>query len=335
MSNSQQILKNSTTQIPVSFWQHFAEDETIDALTHAEVDGINISGHEQYISELAPDFVKLMSDGYFNLPLKGVTDPKNIDDLKHIQEISDDDEWLVRQAQLVREQKKVIGDRKGFYNIFSPVTILKWALFDSETENALKGDERLTEFFINNPEEITHVLQVIAKGVIKQVKIVVTAGGADGLYYSTQELQNSAYNKKLFDTIQKGIDLSVIAAINEVSDISILHVCGFSHTSNHLEWFKDYDLPIVNWAVKFENVSLKEGQEIFQGKVVLGGFGNTTQDVLYQGTKEEIEKEVDTLLSDLDLERVIIGADCTVPRDTPVDHLKWAIDAVHRVSLVS
>lgn len=78
-----------------------------------------------------------------------------------------------------------------------------------------------------------------------------------------------------------------------------------------------------------EGVTLQQGQQIFKDKVVLGGFGNTTDDVLYNGSKDEIEATVQGLLSNVDKKRVIIGADCTVPRDIPVDHLKWAIAAVH------
>ncbi|WP_273714879.1 uroporphyrinogen decarboxylase family protein [Leuconostoc mesenteroides] len=329
MSNQQNVLLDATEKIPVSFWRHFANDETVDALENPTIATINMQGHKEYVDDLRPDFVKLMSDGYFNVPFDNVTDPKNIDNLSKIQEIQDDDPWLTEQVKLVQEQKKVIGQRRGFYNIFSPVTILKWALYDAESELPAKGDERLTELFIQYPEEIKHILNVLAKNIIKQVKAVVVDGGADGVYYSTQELQSSKYTKELFDGIQKNVDLSVIDVIKSVSDISILHIRGFSGTSNHLEWFIDYDLPIVNWAVTVEGVSLQQGQQIFKDKVVLGGFGNTTDDVLYNGSKDEIEAAVQGLLSNVDKKRVIIGADCTVPRDIPVDHLKWAIAAVH------
>ncbi|QBR48315.1 uroporphyrinogen decarboxylase family protein [Leuconostoc kimchii] len=333
MSNQQDVLTETKKVIPVSFWRHFADDETIDALKHPEENQINIEGHKAYTEAIQPDFVKLMSDGYFNLPLNGVNNPKNIDDLKKIQVIADDDDWLLRQVDLVKAQRKVIGNRKAFYNIFSPVTLLKWALFDSSQELPKQGDERLTQFFIDYPDDITHILEVIAQGVIKQIKAVVNAGGADGVYYSTQELQSDHYNRDLFDHIQKKIDLSIIAVINAVSDVNILHICGYSETKNHLSWFTDYDLPIVNWAVKIEDVSLREGQAIFKDKIVLGGFGNNTQDILYRGSREEIEAEVTNVLTDVDTSRVIIGADCTVPRDISIDHLKWAIAAVHQVAI--
>ncbi|GMA69805.1 uroporphyrinogen decarboxylase [Leuconostoc litchii] len=333
MSKQQNVLLNPTEKIPVSFWRHFADDETVDALVNPRIASINIQGHQKYVEEVAPDFVKLMSDGYFNVPFKHVEDPKNFEQLRTIQTISDDDKWLTEQVKLVQEQKNVIGSRKGFYNIFSPITLLKWALYDAEKEEPVKGDEQLADWFIKYPEEIKHILGILANSVIKQIKAVVSEGGADGVYYSTQELQSPKYTKALFDDIQKEVDLTVIKAIQSVSDISILHICGFSGTSNHLEWFKDYDLPIVNWAVNVEGVSLQQGQQIFKDKVVLGGFGNTIEDVLYQGTKEDIETAVHELLADVDKSRVIVGADCTVPRDISIDHLKWAVAAVHATAI--
>lgn len=331
MSNQQDVLVATTNEIPVSFWRHFADDETVDALQHPEIETINIQGHQKFVADVAPDFVKLMSDGYFNLPLNHVKNPRNIDDLIKIQEVDDEEDWLIKQIYLVQKQKKVIGNRKGFYNVFSPVTILKWALFDANTEEPVKGDERLVAFFIKYPEKIKHILEVIAEGVNKQVKAVVREGGADGIYYSTQELQSPKYNKTLFDTIQKTIDLTVIATIKSVSDTNILHICGFSDTTNHLEWFTDYNLSIINWSITSEGVSLKAGQNIFKDKIVLGGFSNTNKGVLYRGTKKEIEAEVGKLLTDVDRKRVIIGADCTIIRDTAIEHLKWAVDAVHQV----
>lgn len=81
MSNQQNVLLDSTEKIPASFWRHFADDETVDALKNPTIATINIQGHKEYVDDLRPDFVKLMSDGYFNVPFDNVTDPKNIDNL--------------------------------------------------------------------------------------------------------------------------------------------------------------------------------------------------------------------------------------------------------------
>ena len=74
----------------------------------------------------------------------------------------------------------------------------------------------------------------------------------------------------------------------------------------------------MNWAAKVEGVSLKEGKALFHGKAVIGGFGQTEKDVIYTGNKEEIEEETRNIL------------DCTIPRDTDVNHLAWVREAADR-----
>ena len=60
---------------------------------------------------------------------------------------------------------------------------------------------------------------------------------------------------------------------------------------------------------------------------VIGGFGNTVNDLLYKGTKEEIQAEAKKLIAEAGRTGVILGADCTVPRDISLDRLEWVREA--------
>jgi uroporphyrinogen decarboxylase len=76
---------------------------------------------------------------------------------------------------------------------------------------------------------------------------------------------------------------------------------------------------------------------LFGGKPVIGGFGNTVNDILYRGAKEEIEAETRRLLNDYaksgaGTKGVVLGADCTIPRDTDYDHLRWVRAAAQDLS---
>lgn len=56
--------------------------------------------------------------------------------------------------------------------------------------------------------------------------------------------------------------------------------------------------------------------------MLLGGFGNTTKDILYQGTTDDIVAETQEIINAFgDDTRFLIGADCTVPRDIDLKHL--------------
>lgn len=56
---------------------------------------------------------------------------------------------------------------------------------------------------------------------------------------------------------------------------------------------------------------------------MIGGFDNTKNGILYRGTREEVENETKRLLEEAGTTGVILGADCTIPSDTPVERLEW------------
>ena len=46
--------------------------------------------------------------------------------------------------------------------------------------------------------------------------------------------------------------------------------------------------------------------------------------------KEEIEEETRNILDEAGTTGVVLGADCTIPRDTDVNHLAWVREAADR-----
>lgn len=115
---------------------------------------------------------------------------------------------------------------------------------------------------------------------------------------------------------------------NTLSENNILHCCGWAGDENRVEVWQDYPAKAVNWAVYVENMTLPEGKEFFGGKCVLGGFDNRKDGVLYSGTKEEVQKEAVRLVTEAGDIGVIIGADCTLPSDIPVERMKWVREAL-------
>lgn len=335
--SKQEILKAFNNQpedvVPVSFWHHFAKSEFINALDHPEVVDINVNGHKKYVKAVKPDFVKSMSDGYFVTPSLNGFGEKTIEDLQQIQPINVDDPWITQQQTLATKQKEAVGDRPIFYTVFSPITTLKWSLFDHDKEPLATGDKRFAELYLQNPEALKQALKKVALDIKKLVHAVLQTD-IDGIYYSTQSIQDSRVKTiEFFHDVIEPIDLDVIAEINRGSQLNILHVCGFDGATNDLNWFKDYPLQVINWATHVDGLSLADGKKLFGNKPVLGGFGDTDKDLLYNGSKEEIQAEVKRLIAEAGTTGVIIGADCTIPRDTPEDHIRWAEEAVHQVAI--
>lgn len=313
-----------TERVPVGFWFHFAPDNLFD--NRPEIIQRNIDGHQKYYDEYHPDFVKLMSDGYFHYPNPTLEKIETAADLKKAQS-GLVDEWIDAQAALVKELTSRFGDDVAtFYNIFAPATYLSFALQGS-------GDKlTLAKLIKENPEELAYALNVIKKDLSKLVVKLITESKASGIYLSTKNIQDSAVTKEEYHKYITPSEQGVLNAANAVSDYNILHICGYEGARNDLSFYKDYDVKVINWAVVVEQVPLKKGKELFGGRAVIGGFANTKEGLLYKGSKEEIESYTRNLLDEAGTTGVIIGADCTIPEDTPLERLEWVRQAVANYS---
>ncbi|UQS86025.1 uroporphyrinogen decarboxylase (plasmid) [Nicoliella spurrieriana] len=319
--------------VPFSVWHHFNPDEHVEASRDPKIFQNDVAKEPQFVNAVDPDFIKLMDDGYFTYDFNNVRDPKDLAELSKITEIASNDKWLTEQARLFHEQldrlTEAERDRVILSNVFSAVSVFKWSLVKElpSTELAL-GDKRFADLYTQNPQVVINALKVINQDIKKQIEVGLNAG-VNGVFFSTQEIQDDRVGNEFFENVQKPLDQELINLINRDFKIGILHICGFDGATNHLPGFVDYQLPVVNWATKVDGYTLGEGKQLFKDKVVFGGLGNTISDVLFSGNRDQITTAIDALLDESGTKGVIIGSDCTVPRDTPVEHIKWAAEAAH------
>ena len=79
-------------------------------------------------------------------------------------------------------------------------------------------------------------------------------------------------------------------------------------------------------------MKLEDGRKFFSNDVcVMGGFDNRPGGVLYSGTKEEIKRETKKIIGAAGTVGVVIGADCTIPANMPVEHLHWVKEALEEI----
>ncbi|MFZ2811059.1 MAG: uroporphyrinogen decarboxylase family protein [Lactococcus raffinolactis] len=304
-------------RIPTGFWYHFFKDELVEATSQADLIADNVTGHQKFISNFEPDFIKLMSDGYFHYPNASKWRKASDEELLAVTSIGKDHVWLTEQAELVKSQHaKFSEDIFSFYNIFAPATYLKFAL---------GGDDQLVNFVNGHSKQaIQHIFDIVSQDIADLAVAVIKQGSADGIYYSTQNIQSTS-DQTIFNQWVKPSDLTVLKAAKAAGGTNVLHICGYEGASNRLTDFSDYPADIVNWATAVEGVTLSQGRSIFPNQVLLGGFGNTTKDVLYQGTIDDIAAATQAIITAFgDDTRFLIGADCTVPRDIDLKHLQAA-----------
>ena len=105
-------LCSASTMTPDLFWGYQSE----------EAIQMSIRGHKNDFLAWQPDFVKIMSDGFFSHPSILGLEFSDASDLDKIKSVGSSHEWMQKQVDFVGELTEFYnGEVMSFYNIFSPI----------------------------------------------------------------------------------------------------------------------------------------------------------------------------------------------------------------------
>ncbi|MDR1108858.1 MAG: uroporphyrinogen decarboxylase [Spirochaetaceae bacterium] len=322
-------LNNETPErVPVGFWLHYLKDELEDLFKNPGLLDINLAGHKKFYNEVKPDFLKIMTDGFFMYPNEIFLNASKVSELKNIASIGEHHPWIEKQVEFAKTLTAQFGGEVlTFYNIFSPATIFR---FGRLNKPGVSPGALLADFIAEDKETVIRAMNTAAGDLAVLARRVISEAGVDGLYYSSQDVNDPRVTGALHAEVIAPADFKVLEAAKTAAKgrgcYNILHICGYAGHRNNLSHFAEYPVQVFNWASTVEGVSLKEGKKLFGCKPVIGGFDNTVDGVLYKGTRAEIEAETERLIKDVGKAGVILGADCTIPRDTDLQHLQWIRD---------
>lgn len=301
-------LINSTATsnyIPAAFFMHFRPD-------HLEGRPA-IDRHLEFFRTTGMDFLKIQYEQILP-PTISISKPEDWADVRPCT-----DDFFEPTLHIVRELVRAVkSEAPVIMTLYSPFMWFKF-LAEASVVNA---------HFRENPEAMKKGLAIFTDYVLTLVRLCKQAG-VDGFYASTQG--GEAFRlpgTTIFQEYIKPADLAVWEAIQD-SPINILHVCDYHGGYDDLTPFLDYPGPIVSCG-------LKVGEQTLTPRQISGLFkrpfmgGLEREGVIASGNLESIRKAVSDLLTDAP-DRFILGADCTVPSETPWDHLKTAIDMAHQV----
>ena len=311
-------------RVPVGFWHHFTnEDEWLVGFGNQAIIEKNLAGHQAFLAEVEPDFIKLMSDGYFAYPNERLKKVQSIKDLADIEPLGADHPWISEQVELVQKIRAgFTEDLVAIYNIFAPVTYFKWLV-----GKVAGGDDIIADFLAEDAALTKRVLDVIAKDIAALTERIIKEAGADGIYLSVQSIQDARVSAEDYKAFIAPSELAVLEAANAAGGVNILHICGYEGARNDVHLFTDYPAQVINWAVGPEGISLAEGRKLFGGRTVLGGFENGKDGLLYTGSQAAIQDETKRLIAESGKEALIIGADCTIPSDIKAERIQWVRQA--------
>ena len=311
-------------RVPVGFWHHFTnEDEWLVGFGNQAIIEKNLAGHQAFLAEVEPDFIKLMSDGYFAYPNERLKKVQSIKDLADIEPLGADHPWISEQVELVQKIRAgFTEDLVAIYNIFAPVTYFKWLI-----GKVAGGDDIIADFLVEDAVLTKRVLDVIAQDIAALTERIIKEAGADGIYLSVQSIQDARVSAEDYKAFIAPSELAVLEAANAAGGVNILHICGYEGARNDVHLFTDYPAQVINWAVGPEGISLAEGRKLFGGRTVLGGFENGKEGLLYTGSQAVIQDETKRLIAEAGKDALIIGADCTIPSDIDPERIEWVRQA--------
>ena len=98
------IRGDEVERVPVGFWFHFVTlEEKGQGLNNPRIFQKSVDGHRNYVERIRPDFVKIMSDGFFLYP-SNVYSPTiaSIQELTSIESIGEEHPWIQQQVEVVQ-----------------------------------------------------------------------------------------------------------------------------------------------------------------------------------------------------------------------------------------
>jgi len=191
----------------------------------------------------------------------------------------------------------------------------------------LAGAQTLAEHLRENPQAVNKGLEIMTDNVLTLVRGCKRVG-VDGFYVSSQG--GEAFRFPGMDLFQRYIKPTDLAVWDEVQScvLNILHICDYAGAYDDLTPFLSYPGHVVNCSLTLGEKTLRpiDVAGMF-GRPFMGGMKR--KGVIAAGSPEEIRRAAADVLADAP-KRSILAADCTVPSDTPWEHLKTAIDTAHR-----
>jgi uroporphyrinogen decarboxylase len=152
--------------------------------------------------------------------------------------------------------------------------------------------------------------------------------GVDGFYISSQGGEAFRFpGTQIFQRYIKPTDLAVWDAAQSCA-FNILHICDYVGAYADLTPFLEYPGHVVNCNLTVGERTMRPSEvaQMF-GRPFMGGMERLG--VFASGGVDAIRQAAEGVLAEAP-ERFILAADCTIPSDTPWEHVKVAIDTAHQ-----
>jgi uroporphyrinogen decarboxylase len=182
----------------------------------------------------------------------------------------------------------------------------------------------LVQALRTDPQPVLDAFKRIADGMC-ELALQYRLAGMDGIYYAALGAEKQYFTDEEFARWIAPFDHQILQAIKESGAYSFLHMCKEDLNLKRYSSCMDM-VDVVNWGVYEAPLSLEEGRSLFAGKTIMGGLPNRTG-VLVDGSKEEIQGTVKSIIETMGKTGFILGADCTLATEQDTERVRTAVEA--------
>lgn len=298
-------------RVPHSVWLHYPhKDQDPLSLAETQVDFMNKFNH---------DFIKLMPFGLYSVqdygPKIKIFGTKNQPPIIDRFAIADIKEWenvgvldgtygaLGLQVQLTQHVARLLkaqnDDAPFIQTIFSPLT------------TALKlAGPRIFDDMKEDPKLFHQALQNITDTTVNFIRANINAG-VSGFFFASQCSTTDMMTEKAYDEFGMKYDLQLFDALKDDTFFNVVHIHG---ENTMFEKLANYPANCINWHDRWIAPSLEEARKITD-KCLLGGINEN--DILLNGTPEQIDQHVKEAIDMAGRKGLMIGPGCVADPDTP------------------
>ena len=302
----QQFLSGTLDEsyVPAAFFMHFGKD--------ARTGEKAIDAHLRYFLSTGMDFVKIQFEqGYGRIRIEKPEDWELIKPLPS--------DFFTPTLEIIKYIYDIAGANAMILpTVYSPLQMLIQSV----------GDKTVIAYAKTEPERVKKALEYFTKALIGYVKACKKIG-VDGFYTHTQGGEIKFYEVPgFFETFVKPYDIRVMQECNTQTQFNILHICDYEGKYDDLTRFVSYPGQIINapCEVADQPFSLQACEQLFK-RPAMGGLYR--KGAILKGSSDEIAKEIYELKKTLKGKRFILGADCTILPQTPMNNIRTAIKTSH------
>lgn len=302
--------RQETDCVPVCMWKHVPREywEDDDAFVRCQLEAYRNTD---------VDFVKLSADKYFGWPSPELNGIEKAETLYQLKPLGADHPFIRGQIERTRKIIEGLhGECVALYLIFAPLCYLRLQI----------GYPMMMKLMREDPEAVKHACGVIAGDVKLLIRGIIEEAGADGIFFSVQNAEEDRFTYEEYREWITPTEKPVLDYANTLSDMNAIHLCAWEGSPNRLSVWADYQAAVVSWSRYIDMMDIQKAKEHF-GCTVWGGFDNRSEGLLYTASREELEKEVRSLIDQGGRTGYILGADCSLHDELPEERIRWVVEA--------